>query len=136
MSDTPTDRLSRARYAMDQVQKRLEGLMGFSTYTAESTRELTVVTAAHSRALRELFLATLEAAEPPKPKPATYTADGPTYRRLRHRAEDVGETALVAAIDRLCDFEGTEDDVRLVARHLVLAGEHDLAASLLRNVEG
>lgn len=65
-----------------------------------------------------------------------YTASGPTYRRLRALLQSHGLTLSVEAIDRLERFEGTEDDVRLVAALLIDTGERDLATSLLRNVEG
>ena len=144
MSDTTTDRLSRARSEMDEAHAHLKGALSvFDDGTKPEPSHgawklLARMTAEHTRALRELFLATLEAqaAEPPKPKPATYTADGPAYRRLRAQMVARSMHSAVACIDRLEAFAGDEADVRIVAGLLTQFGEHETAASLLRNVEG
>lgn len=141
MSDTPTDRLSRARSEMDAAQLRLDADLSWFEHqeltegeAAPSTlRSLLLATARHTRALRELFAATMEAHPP---KRAVYVADGDGYRRLRTISRSRGETGLVAALDRLRDFAGTEQDVRLVAERLRELGSYEVAASLLRNVEG
>ncbi len=120
MSDTDApDRLTRARSEMDIAHAWLlkaESDIDHVTIPeviVEVERDLLRATAAHSRALRELFLATLEAkAEPPAQRHA-YTADGLAYRRLRTISRSRGETGLVAAL-----------------------GSYEVAASLLRNVEG
>lgn len=148
MSDT-TDRLSRASAGMDSAQQRLDlELKQFEheeqcwgDATPETLRRLVLATSGHSRALRELFLASLEApvveapAEQPA-KPPTYVADGKCYRVLRAGAKESGDNEIVGAIDRLHDFKGTEEDVRLIAYHLRMRGEYESAAALLRNVEG
>jgi hypothetical protein len=97
--------------------------------------ELIRATAAHSRALRELFLASLESRTEPV-SCEVYTADGPAYRLLRSRALECGELDVVAAVDRLEAFDADEDDVRLVADRLRACGRQDVAADLLRRVEG
>lgn len=148
MSDTDApDRLTRARSEMDEAHAHLKGALSvFDDGTKPEPSDgawklLARMTAEHTRALRELFLASLEApdakpTEPPKPKPATYVAGGPAYRVLRSRAHDTGDFEVVAAVNRLADFAGTEEDVRLVAGRLRAAGRHDVADDLLRNVEG
>lgn len=139
-TDTPTDRLSRARAKMEDAHARLlqaeADCSSPAPWVGSPERELIRATAAHSRALRELFLATLQAAEPPKPR-ASYVADGPAYRRLRAQMVARSMHSAVACIDRLEAFAGDEADVRLVAGLLVeVLGERETAASLLRNVEG
>lgn len=147
MSDT-TDRLSRARSEMEAAHARLLKAEADYNDTApwvSGVGKLIRATAEHSRALRELFLASLEApeakpAEPPSaepPKRYAYNADGPAYRRLRAQMVARSMHGAVGAIDRLEAFAADEADVRLVAGLLVeVLGERETAASLLRNVEG
>ena len=147
MSDTPADRLTRARSEMDAAHERL--LKAEADFDAAppwlgSSVGLIRATAEHSRALRELFLASLEApeakpGEPPSaepPKRCAYNADGPAYRRLRAQMVARSMHSAVACIDRLEAFAGDEADVRIVAGLLTQFGERETAASLLRNVEG
>lgn len=137
MSDTDTTtRLSRARAAMHQAHACLTTALRVDVAPAATWKLIARATAEHSCALRELFLATLEAnAEPPKRH--VYNADGPAYRRLRREMSAGSQAHAVAAIDRLEQFAADEADVRLVAGLLVeVLGEHETAASLLRNVEG
>lgn len=141
MSDT-TDRLSRARSEMDEAHAHLKGALSvFDDGTKPAPSDgawklLARATAEHTRCLRELFLAYVEAPVVEVAQRHAYTADGPAYRLLRSRARECGEVDVVAAVDRLERFEADEADVRLVADRLRACGRHDVAASLLRNVEG
>lgn len=129
MSDTDApDRLTRARLRADHATK----LLDHAQKPRATTADLCVALAEHTRSMRELFDATMEAHPP---KRAVYVADGDGYRRLRTISRSRGETGLVAALDRLRDFAGTEQDVRLVAERLRELGSYEVAASLLRNVE-
>lgn len=150
MSDTDApDRLTRARSEMDiahawllKAESDLDHVI--PEVIVEVERDLLRATAAHSRALRELFLASLEAPEAKPPEPpsaepaqrATYVADGPAYRRLRAQMVARSMHSAVDCIDRLEAFAGDEADVRIVAGLLTQFGERETAASLLRNVEG
>lgn len=131
MSDT-TDRLSRARLRADHATK----LLDHAQKPGATTADLCVALAEHTRSMRELFDATMEAPFVSAKRPAVYHADGPAYRRLRREAVARNDNSLVAALDRLEGFEGTEGDLRWVAALLRARGEVATSDSLLRHVEG
>lgn len=138
MSDTTTDRLSRARAEMDAAHAELAKEAAFHENVTDAGYELKpaafrtlwLATARHTRALRELFAATMEAAEPPKPDQFVIG------RNLARTLSVHANREQRVAIGLLEQFSGTRADMQTVIALCEGLGLIDDAAQLRRSLEG
>lgn len=138
MSALP-ERLRAARQRLEEATSELEASSAnYDRYEAEGyltdLARFVRATAEHSRALRDLFLLSLEA-EPESTEvedKAVYSF-GPSDATRKLRRVCVADTK--KRLDRLEDFQGTAEDVRAVAAELRIIGERESAACLLRSLE-
>lgn len=116
--NSDANRLTRAREALHKAQRSMDAELAFieqreTSYgeaSQDQWRRLWLATVAHTRALRELFDATMGTPAPePSRSHATYTIDHSCYRAIKTYVATT-DTRAFEALERLYSFKGGGDE--------------------------